>query len=212
MKPILKILEQAKGLILDFDGTLVDSNAIKRNAFEKCFADFPEHFETIIAYCKKNNHIPRQIKFRHAFENILRIPYTAAIEKKMLDCYAAETTSPVITAPEIPGATKFLEQFALDRETALLSSTPHEILLTILAKRNMNRYFKTVRGAPVDKALWIKQFLKERGFKNNEILFIGDSLEDCSAAEKAKVPFLGIGPAPINKAHYSIPDFEGLVI
>lgn len=107
MTPIVSILEKAKAFILDFDGTLVDSNTIKRNAFEKCFLDYPDPFDAIMAYCKNNNHIPRQKKFRHVFENILKLPYTKQIEEQMLACYAKETTEQVILAKEIPGGDSF---------------------------------------------------------------------------------------------------------
>lgn len=197
MTPIVSILEKAKALILDFDGTLVDSNAIKRNAFEKCFLDYPEHFSAIMAYCKNNNHIPRQTKFRHVFENILKLPYTAEIEQQMLACYAKETTEQVILAKEIPGATAFLKKWVLGRNSALLSSTPHETLLYILKKRKMTKYFRTVQGAPVNKAKWISDFLLEQGLKPKEALFIGDSPEDAKAAGEAGVWF-------------SLPHFEDL--
>ncbi|MDO8494634.1 MAG: HAD hydrolase-like protein [Deltaproteobacteria bacterium] len=208
IKKIIENLEKAKGLVLDFDGTLVDSNPIKLGAFEKCFAEYPQHFETIMAYCKGNNHIPRQVKFKFVFENILKIPYTAKIEKTMLDRYATETTEQVIAAPEIPGALKFLERFALNRETALLSSTPHETLLYILARRNWTRYFKEIRGAPVEKAVWVGEFLQNQHLKKEEILFIGDSSEDAAAAAKAQVPFISVGPTSFTNSLHHIRDFD----
>lgn len=186
-------IERAKALVLDFDGTLVDSNDIKRNAFEKCFVDYPERFEAIMAYCKGNNHIPRHVKFRHAFENILKLPYTAGIEKQMLETYAAQTTSQVIAAKEIPGATKFLEKFYRQKELALLSSTPHETLLHILDKRGMKKYFGAVQGAPVDKSGWLKKFIADRGLKKEEVAFIGDSFEDLRAAKEAQIFYIGVG-------------------
>lgn len=186
-----------KAIILDFDGTLVDSNGIKRGAFEKCFTDYPKYFSEIMTYCKGNNHIPRQVKFRHVFEKIIKIPYTAEIESNMLSHYATETTEQVITAPEIPGALEFLEKYFAKINLHLLSSTPHDILLRILERRGMKKYFKSVKGAPVDKAQWISQFLKQSGLKKEDILFVGDSPEDLAAARHCAVQF-------------SLPDFKSL--
>lgn len=202
------LIEKSKGLIFDFDGTLVDSNAIKRNAFEKCFADEPQHFQEILVYCRGNNHIPRKAKFRHVFEKILKRPYTAAVETRLLNLYAEYTTQQVIAAREIPGARDFLEQFALRKESALLSSTPHEILLEILERREMRHYFKTIQGAPVEKAAWIRKFLKHHRLKNSEAVFIGDSSEDVAAAQAAGIPFIGVGEADRTKIKYYIKDFK----
>lgn len=205
---IYPLLEKSKALIFDFDGTLVDSNAIKRGAFEKCFANEPQHLPEILAYCRGHNHIPRKIKFRHVYEKILKRPYTAAVETRLLALYAAHTTQQVIAVQEIPGARDFLERFALRKETALVSSTPHEILLYILEKREMRHYFKTIQGAPVEKAPWIRKFLKQHGLKNDEAVFIGDSAEDIAAAQTADIPFIGVGEADRTRIKYYIKDFR----
>lgn len=197
MNIVLDLLQSAKALVLDFDGTLVDSNPIKLAAFEKCFAEYPEQFEKIMAYCRSNHHTHRHEKFKFVFENILKRPYTSEIEKRLLDIYARETTEQVIAAKEIPGASKFLERFVKGRLSALLSSTPHETLLHILERRGLKKFFTIIQGAPINKADWIEQFARTHLLKPNEILFIGDSAEDCASAKKAGVLF-------------SAPNFEGL--
>ena len=207
-KEILSLLEPAKALIFDFDGTLVDSNHIKRIAFEKCLSDYPDFFDPIMEYCRGNNHVPRQVKFRHVFENILRLPYTAAIEKAMLDRYAAETTEQVISAQEIPGAIQFLQKFFFQKELVLLSSTPHDFLNLILERRGMKKYFKKIQGAPVSKADWLKEFICRSGFKNEEVLFFGDSVEDVLSAQKADISFVHVGKTNIEGVNYCIEDFS----
>lgn len=206
--PLFSLIEKCKALIFDFDGTLVDSNAIKRGAFEKCFADEPQHFQEILAYCRGNNHIPRKTKFRHVYEKILKRPYTAGVETRLLNLYAEHTTQQVISAREISGARDFLERFAFQKKTALLSSTPHEILLEILERREMRHCFQIIQGAPVEKAPWIQKFLKQHGLKNSEAVFIGDSAEDVAAAQTADIFFIGVGEADRAQTKYYIKDFR----
>ncbi len=198
---VLNLLEKAKVLVFDFDGTLVDSNEIKRKAFEQCFADYPKYFGAIIEYCRGNNHTPRQIKFRHVFENILQQPYTPEIEKEMLDRYASETTEPVMAAAEIPGATRFLQNVFLKKDIHLLSSTPHPFLEIILEGRGLRKYFKRVQGAPVNKTDWLKEFEKED-------VFIGDSKEDCRSAKEAGISFVAVGGELKGETKYWIDNFE----
>ena len=183
------IMQRAKALIFDFDGTLVDSNAIKINAFKKCFNSFPNDLEAIMNYCQDHHHTPRTVKFRHVYEKILQRPFTRDIERKLAACYAEETTQKVIHAPTIPGALAFLKKWASQRRTALLSSTPHRILLHILRKRSMLKYFSTIRGAPVCKSSWIRKFCERGGFQQKEVVFLGDTLEDAQSAQTAGVRF-----------------------
>ncbi|MBI5298867.1 MAG: HAD hydrolase-like protein [Deltaproteobacteria bacterium] len=202
-------IEKAKALVFDFDGTLVDSNAIKQNAFAKCFFEYPKQLDAIMVYCNSYNNIPRVVKFRHVFENILKLPYPPEVEQLMLDRYASETTEQVIGAAEIPGAIRFLKKVASKKETALLSSTPHEFLLRILERRGLKKYFGRIQGAPVDKKVWLENYVGSRGFSKTEVLFFGDSPEDVQAATGAQVPFIGVGMR--SEIQYVIASFESLL-
>ena len=127
------ILEKARSLIFDFDGTLVDSNPIKRLAFDACFEDFPERLEEIRAYCYGHNHTPRWEKFKYVYEKILGLPYTADLQRRLVEHYESLTTKQIIEAPEVPGAGLFLAASRKSHQTAVLSSAPNEILLEILS-------------------------------------------------------------------------------
>jgi len=208
-KEILHLFNNTKVLILDFDGTLVDSNPIKLRAFETCFQGYP-HYEEIIAYCHNNHHIHRHAKIEHVFETILKQPLTAEKKQQLLDHYDRETTSQIIAVEEIPGATPFLEKWALPRESVLLSSTPHKTLDTILEKRGMKKYFDYIRGAPIQKADWLEKFVQKRNHKKKDLLFIGDSSEDGTSAKNAGISFLGVGNQFKEKPTYQISDFTEL--
>jgi phosphoglycolate phosphatase-like HAD superfamily hydrolase len=150
------LVAQARLLVFDFDGTLVDSNPIKRRAFAHCFAGFPDRLEEILAYCNSQHRTPRGEKFRHVYERILRLPYTAAVASVLHERFEAATTEQIIRAPEIPGAEAFLRRVAQRHVTALLSTTPHDVLLTIVARRGWQALFGRVQGAPVQKATWLR--------------------------------------------------------
>ncbi|MBI4125597.1 MAG: HAD hydrolase-like protein [Deltaproteobacteria bacterium] len=186
------VVQRAKALIFDFDGTLVDSNPIKLYAFEKCFSDFVEKQSEIMDYCLAHHHVSRFDKFRHVFETILHRPYTPEWERKMLRRYAEETTEQVIGAPEIPGAVSFVKRWKKKKEVVLLSTTPDEILKHILARREMEHLFSVIRGAPVHKASWMDGFMRGRGLEKREVVFFGDSDEDAESAKTAGVIFVKV--------------------
>jgi phosphoglycolate phosphatase-like HAD superfamily hydrolase len=178
-------------LVFDFDGTLVDSVPIKLQAFDRCFEKFTAERERIRAYCQGNNHTPRWEKFKHVYERILRLPYTPEIEQELHHCFERETTGPISRAPALPGIPKFLDWVRPKYRTALLSSTPHKILLQILGKRGWTHRFDEVQGAPVNKAAWLKG-LESRGFPGPQVIFFGDTPEDAQAAREAGCEFISV--------------------
>ncbi len=209
MPVLAECLHGARALIFDFDGTLVDSNPIKRQAFEVCFAEFPERREEILAYCWGHQHIARGDKFRHVYERILGLPYTETIARRLFDRFEAATTRQVIDAPEIRGAVAFLETVrdgpAL---TALLSSTWHEALMQILQGRGWLRFFHTIQGSPVDKARWIATLRERHGWTREQVVFFGDTGEDAAAAVTGGCVFVAVGNTLKDGYDLALPDWQ----
>jgi len=207
---VSNIVFQARALVFDFDGTLVDSNAIKWRAFEKCFVEFPDRHEEIFKYCQGNNHMTRGEKFRHVYETILKLTYTPTIEADLHEQFAA-TTSQIIAAPEIQGANQYLQKVSGSHITALLSSTPHDTLLQILEGRGWRHYFATIQGSPVDKEAWLRVFRKKHRLAQPEVLFFGDTPEDASAAQ-GECTFIAVGECNLASfGLHSISDFTDLL-
>ena len=203
-------IRSAEVLAFDFDGTLVDSNEIKRGAFDICFAEYPEHKAAIRDYCSRFNHTPRWEKFQHVVETILKQPYTDAVAKSLHQRYEAATTQQVIHAPEIPGALAFLNSLP-NVPVLLLSSTPIAILSEILAARRMATFFTVVLGAPLDKAARLAEYSQTHTLQPKDVLFFGDSVEDAGAARKAGWPFVAVAnPALKAEADYFLTDFREL--
>lgn len=208
---LVELIEQAAALVFDFDGTLVNSNPIKWRAFERCFAEFPERREQILTYCKSFNHTPRGEKFRHITETILGLPYTSQKEAMLHERFEAETTRQIVEAPALRGAEKFLRVVQHTHLIALLSSTPHKVLLQIVAQRHWQDYFHVIRGAPVDKTRWLKEFRLKHGLDRKNLVFFGDTPEDASSALMSDCTFIAVGTEyPIALGIPHLQDFREL--
>src|SRR3989338_725479 len=196
MEPVVSVyrprelLVRARAIVLDFDGTLVDSNPIKYRAFERCFADTGPQRDAVLAYCLGHHHVPRGEKFRYVYERILQQPYTPEIARRLHRQFEAETTEAIIHASVRPGADEFLAGLDRSRVVALLSSTPHEILLRILEGRGWQHYFHQVRGAPVDKAMWLLRFREQQHLAGSDVVVFGDADEDGVSARAAGCRFV----------------------
>ncbi|MBI3011703.1 MAG: HAD family hydrolase [Candidatus Omnitrophica bacterium] len=198
--PLADVIQHARVRVFDFDGTLVDSTAIKWRAFDECFAGFPEHRAQIQGYCRSRHHTPRREKFQYVYEEILGLAYTPEIEARLLARFDRETTKQIIAAREIPGAAQFLAAAAADCITGVLSSTPHETLLHILERRGWRRWFEYVQGAPVHKADWLARFKARYALTRQELVFFGDTGEDAQAAQEAGCAFVAVGDGALGSA------------
>lgn len=203
-------IQAAQALAFDFDGTLVDSNRIKRGAFDICFSEYPKHLKAIRAYCSRFNHTPRWEKFQHVVETILKEPYTPRRAKELHRRYENATTRQVIAAREIPGALAFLKALP-PCPKVLVSSTPTAILRTILKARRMAGFFDAVQGAPVDKAAWLKAYQIKHRLDKTRVLFFGDTPEDAASAKKAGWPFVAVTNRTLRRrAKFYLRDYRSL--
>jgi phosphoglycolate phosphatase-like HAD superfamily hydrolase len=204
------VLQRARVLVFDFDGTLVDSNDIKWRGFETVFRDFPDHLPRIRAYCRGANHTVRREKFRHVYEHIVGLPYSPDVDRRLHADFAKATTAAIVAAPEIPGARAFLRRVHGRALVAILSSTPHDVLLEVLDMRGWSGDCDVVRGAPVDKAAWISAFLVERQLESDQLMFFGDTPEDAAAGANAGCAFVHVGWTPSPLGGFRVPDLMAL--
>jgi len=189
---LLSSIQSAKAVAFDFDGTLVDSNDIKRRGFDHAFAAYPDRMREIREYCYGSNHTIRGEKFRYVTEKILGLEYTPELEANFHKRYAEFTTESVIAAPEVPGAAAFVRGLAALRPV-LLSSTPTAILLEILRRRGWEDFFSIVQGAPVNKRAWLQGLLAVVRCEPSQMVFFGDTDEDEAAGTAVGCRFVRVG-------------------
>ena len=198
-----KALQAAEAVVFDFDGTLVDSNEIKRRGFDHAFAEYPDRMEEIRSYCYGSNHTIRGEKFRHVAKMILGLEYTPELDERFHKRYADFTTESVVAAPEIPGAAAFVRNLAR-LHPSLLSSTPTAILVDILQRRGWADLFEIVQGAPVNKLAWLKGLQAVVRCEPRQVVFFGDTDEDARSAAESGCTFVRVrGTGPL-----AIPDFR----
>ena len=180
-----------KTIILDFDGTIVESVGIKDEAFKILFNKYPEHLDRIMEYHLANNATVRFDKFKYITENILNQEYNEDTKRILSNRFSELVFKRIVECPYVNGAEEFLEHFWSRIPLYLASASPVEELGKILEARDLKKYFENIYAIPWAKMDVIQDILKRENILPEEALFIGDAFEDYEASRLTNVFFIG---------------------
>ena len=178
-------------VILDFDGVVLESVSVKTEAFRKLFADYPGHIGTIVQFHLENGGMSRYDKFRYIFREILHENLSTEMEENLSAQFSELVFNGVINAPFVPGADRFLEVYSSQYPMYIVSATPEDELRRIVRIRQIEPRFQGICGSPKKKEENIAAILSRTPVKKEEILFVGDSVNDWIAARKSGIQFIG---------------------
>lgn len=202
-----------KAIIFDFDGVLVDSVNIKTEAFADLYREYGDDIvNKAVEHHLINGGISRYKKIEYYHREFLGISLSEEELEKLAVRFSSIVKDKVIKAPYIDGAEEFLNENFKKYKMFVCSGTPETEIKEIITGRGMDEYFKIVYGSPETKANIINYILLQNSFNKNEVVFLGDSINDYDAAVSADVPFIGVTkqentfPGNVNV----IPDLNGL--
>jgi phosphoglycolate phosphatase-like HAD superfamily hydrolase len=177
-------------LILDFDGVVIESNDVKKEAFQRVFARFPEHAEVMMAFHHAHVSLSRFAKFEHLLALMGRIDDSVLMEDIAAD-FSRRVLEKMMPVPLVMGAENFLRKVTQVRPVYLASVTPAEELNLILAQRGLAHWFRDIYGCPPwTKPDAIRDVVAREKVNPGEVLLIGDSAGDQHAAQITGVRFL----------------------
>jgi HAD superfamily hydrolase (TIGR01549 family) len=179
-----------KAVIFDFDGVIVESMDVKTAAFATLFKAYPHHVAEIIKFHQENGGMNRFRKFEIIYEKILRKPLQSDEMEELGRRFSSLVIDDVVNAPLVAGAHEFLEAHKDDYALCIVSATPEDELREIVKRRSLTPYFRSILGAPSDKAGNLRKILKEYRLSPEEAVFVGDALADFEGARKTAIPFV----------------------
>lgn len=180
-----------RAIIFDFDGVLVESVNVKADAFLHIFRDYPQLRDKIYELHMEHGGISRHKKFRMIYEDMLGKPISKEEESRLADEFAEYVFKRVVDAPFVAGAFDFLNKYKDKFMIFVVSGTPDAEIKKIVRKRNMGSYFKEVLGSPASKAQLNREILDKYALMPNEMLFVGDAMDDYAGAKKTGINFIG---------------------
>lgn len=221
--------DRIRCIAFDFDGTLVESNAIKRRAFFEVFDALPDAIpngqpdeapdaelgrgaviERVLAENPEADRsgIVRRVRSALVARGARSLPQPSAL----VDAYTRMCEMRVVACPAVPGALDALEQLRDVYPLYVDSSTPQVALVRIVERRGWSHFFRAVLGRPADKVENLRHLAKREKLAPHEILLVGDGPPDAVAARKFECAFLGFGQeGPTLRGHPGLAPLAPLI-
>ena len=186
-----------RAVVFDFDGTLVDSVAIKENAFAEV-AHAVVGGEAAMQQVR-NDGLPQD---RHAvfkrFAELLAAENgrsdTEGWGAELAASYSALCEERISACRECPGCTEALRRLRSEGYQVFLNSaTPAEALVVILERRGLAERFDAAYGIPPSKEENLRRILARAGVRPDEVLVVGDGADDRASAAAVGCHYLDAG-------------------
>jgi len=173
--------------VFDFDGTLVETAALKRSTFFDVFP--PTHAGVVAAALERSPDASRH----DVIPEIVAAAGDPALDAEtIIHSYTRQVRERVMAAPATPGAEDALRWAAHEGVACVFSMTPESELVLALQGRGWDVWLSDIRGYPARKpdtlAEWIGRFGADR------VTVIGDGISDAEAAMLNGARFLRAEP------------------
>ncbi len=176
-----------KILILDFDGTIINSNFVKKSTIIK---HIKEKYKIDIS--KKIDSFNFQKYTRYELISIAKNKPISTREKLEIDLKVNKSVKNANLDPDFFQLFKFCSQNKI--KIILVSNTPHESLKDIVHELKINDYFYKIIGkkSNQEKDEIFSKIIKNESINPFKILSVGDNLNDYFSSKKNQIPFHGI--------------------
>lgn len=186
-------LRNCRAIILDFDGTIVNSNIIKRNCLVEIFSDKLFLQSELFNFIDSLGDVDRFEIISACCDIFFEGVYSVEEIKGKTDLYSESCHKQILRADEISGSLEFIRRAEESRKLLFVSSaTPQQYLVPIIEEIGLRKYFSEIYGGPESKFSHIERVMFDHSLRSEEIVYIGDSDSDFNAASQSGCHFLGI--------------------
>ena len=185
------MLDNFKVILWDFDGVLMNSNAVRDIGFEKVLADYPaEQVTALMKYHKANGGLSRYVKFRYFFEVVrnesvsdeqiqeLAKKFSLIMQEILFDKLLL-----------INDSIEFVQQNFSKYKMHIVSGSDGVELRSLCKYLEIDKYFITIEGSPTIKNELVKQLLFKYKYNCEACVLVGDSVNDMEAARVNNISF-----------------------
>ena len=185
-----------KIIVFDFDGTLVDSNRLKHDAFFEVFPADEHHARTVQRVLSEMNEQSRFVILEVILQR-LGLKKGAGLGRKVKELagrYNEIVISGAKNCPEMPAAETVLKSLSGRYRLYLSSMTPDKELKEIVRFRNWSGYFEDIYGYPHQKSATIQQIMERENARPGQVVVVGDGNSDRQSADANACCFVQVTP------------------
>jgi phosphoglycolate phosphatase len=179
-----------KHIIFDFDGTLVQSNCIKRDIliyhFSNICCDLKEIKKLINKTDKTRYQVYDELKRQGILKEICRDNFFDKLDNDLINT--------ISSLPPKNNIIKVLDYVqSMGWNSYLSSATPLVSLEMIIKRMGWEDYFEEINGAPVTKVEYMSRIIPKVKSSDKLIIF-GDGADDKKCADIFGIKFINAGP------------------
>lgn len=201
------MIENLEAVFWDFDGVLIDSNAVRDLGFELVLTDYPkEEVERLMQFHRANGGLSRYVKFRYFFE-VIRGEIVTEEEVNMLAGKFSQIMFQHLSNHNllIQETLGFIKNNYVNLPMFVVSGSDQTELRALCTYFDIAKYFRGIFGSPTPKVKNVSDILSENTLKPNACLLIGDSINDYEAAIANQMHFMAYNNAALDsKTNFSI--------
>lgn len=189
----MKSLREYKTILWDFDGVILDSMPIREFGFREVLKKYPHNqVDALIQFHKQNGGLSRYVKFRYFFEEIRQ----EKVDTLLIDRCAKDFSELMISKLNnesllIKDSVEFIRSNHHNLNMHIVSGSDQKELRNLCRTLGISDFFISIHGSPSHKNDLVSLVLDKNNYNQNEVILIGDSINDYEAADKNKIAFLG---------------------
>lgn len=176
-------------IVFDLDGTLIDSNSLKREAFFEACASV-RGARAVLPDLIADAHDDRYGIIRRLLQT-LEPEATHERYESLVARYSDLTEAGTAGCPEVPGASAVLVSLGRRWPLYVNSATPETSLRKAIERRGWTNRFRLVLGRPASKAENLALICRAEHCRPSEATFVGDALSDLKASREFGCHFVG---------------------
>jgi phosphoglycolate phosphatase-like HAD superfamily hydrolase len=191
------MLDDFKVILWDFDGVLMNSNAVRDLGFMKVLEDYPQHqVEALIIFHKQNGGLSRYVKFRHFFEQIRGESITEDAVQNLAKRFSGIMRELLFDkALLIDDSINFVRENDTKFRMHIVSGSDSTELNALCEFLGIHSHFISIHGSPAPKNQLVEQLLLNYKYPVCDCVLIGDSVNDLEAAAVNDISFFGYNNA-----------------
>ncbi len=182
-----------KVILWDFDGVLMDSMPVRNRGFEIVLSSYPQHeVEQLLIYHRQNGGLSRYVKFKYFFEQIRKEQITSTQMNSLASEFSEVMRKELVNSELlIDESVEYVKQNYRKFMMHVVSGSDQTELRYLCEVLGLKNYFESINGSPTPKKELVHSILNSNRYTPEEVVMIGDSMNDFDAAFLHGVDFYG---------------------